>query len=140
MEIIEYVGIIRKRIWLVVLIPLLAIAVAIPIVLSKPTEYAATATVAGPLLISRAPGIPYATSNGAGQFVADYVAAMTLPNVVDATATATGATQDEIRSNASAIPIGQSSLIDVRYVTTDASNAANVVRALALQTLDYMFR
>jgi capsular polysaccharide biosynthesis protein len=140
MEIAEYLRIIRKRIWVVVLIPVLAVAVAIPLVLSRPARYAATATVAGPLLTARAPGSPYRTSNGAQQFVADFVAAVSIPSVVDATAQTAHAPQDEIRSNSSATPIGQSSLVEVRYESTDASSAGAVVKELSLQTLEYLLR
>jgi len=140
MEIAEYLRIIKKRIWVVVLIPVLAVALAIPLVLRGPTEYAATATVAGPLVVSRAPGSPYKTTNGARQFVADFAAAATLPAVIDATAQMTNTPPDQIGSKSSATPIGQSSLVQVRYQSADASNAAAVAKALAFQTLEYLLR
>jgi hypothetical protein len=109
-------------------------------VLNGPPEYTATATVAGPLLISRSPASPYETSNGAREFVADFTAALSLPTVVDATAARVGASPQEIRDNSSATPIGQSALVQVRYVTTKQATADPVVRALALETVEYLFR
>jgi capsular polysaccharide biosynthesis protein len=140
MEIGEYLRVIRKRAWVVLLIPALAASLMTPIVLSRPTEYSATATIAAPWLISNAPGASYATANGARQFVADFTAATSIPPVVDAVAHATGASPDSIRRNITAIPIGESTLIQVRYIGTDQREAEPVARALALVTLRFLFR
>ena len=140
MEIADYIKIIRKRIWVVVLIPVLGVVAAAAILLSRPTQYSATATVAAPWLISNAPGDAYATANGARQFVADFVAAISVPPVVDAAAEATGASQESIRGNVTTTPIGESTLIQVRYVTADQREAEPVARALAIETLRFLFR
>ena len=140
MEIVDYVRIIRKRAWIVLLIPVLAAFLMSAIILSRPTEYSATATVAAPWLVSNAPGDAYATANGAQQFVADFTAAISIPPVVDAVAEATGASPDSIRRDLTTTPIGESTLIEVRYVGTNRGQAEPVARAMALVTLRFLFR
>jgi uncharacterized protein involved in exopolysaccharide biosynthesis len=140
MEIADYLRVIRRRIWVVVLIPVLAMASVTAITLSRPTEHSATATVAAPWLISNAPGDAYATANGASQFVADFIAAISVPPVVDAVSEATGAAQNAIQANVTVAPIGESTLIQVRYVSTRAHVTEAVARALAVETLRFLFR
>src|SRR5262245_42824326 len=113
LEIAGYLTIIRKRIWVLVLIPLLAAGIVLAVILTGPTTYSATATVAAPWLISNAPGDAYDTSSGASQFVADFIAAISVPPVVDAVADATGAPETSLRENVTVTPIGESSLIQV---------------------------
>lgn len=140
MEIADYLRVIRRRFWVVLLIPLLAMALVSAITLSRPTEYSATATVAAPWLISNAPGDAYATANGARQFVADFMAAISVPPVVDAVSEATGAPQRAIRENSTVSPIGESTLIEVRYVSTRPHVTEPVAHALAVETLRFLFR
>lgn len=140
MEIADYLRVIRKRAWVVLLIPALAASLMTAIILSRPTEYSSTATVAAPWLISNSPGDSYATANGPSQFVADFTAAISIPPVVDAVAQATGASPDSIRENVTATPIGESSLIQVRFVGADQRQAEPVARAIALETLRFLFR
>jgi hypothetical protein len=140
MEIAEYLRVIRKRAWIVLLIPALAAALMTAIILSRPTEYSSTATVAAPWLISNAPGDSYAMANGPSQFVADFTAAISIPPVVDAVAQATGASPDSIRENVTAAPIDESTLIQVRFIGADQRQAEPVARAIALETLRFLFR
>ena len=140
MEIADYIKMIRKRAWVVLLIPMLAAFLMTAIIFSRPTEYSATATVGAPWLVSNAPGDTYATANGAQQFVADFTAAISIPPVVDAVADATGASPDSIMQNVTTTPIGESTLIEVRYVGANRGEAEPVARAVALVTLRFLFR
>jgi capsular polysaccharide biosynthesis protein len=140
MEIADYLRVIKKRAGVVLLIPVLAAILMTAIVLSRPSEYSSTATVAAPWLISNAPGDSYATANGPSQFVADFTAAISLPPVVEAVAQATGASPDSIRENVTATPIGESTLIQVRFVGADRRQAEPVARAIAVETLRFLFR
>jgi capsular polysaccharide biosynthesis protein len=140
MEIADYIKMIRKRVWVVLLIPMLAAFLMTAIIFSRPTEYSATATVAAPWLVSNAPGDTYATANGAQQFVADFTAAISIAPVVDAVADATGASPDSITQNVTTTPIGESTLIEVRYVGANRGEAEPVARAVALVTLRFLFR
>jgi hypothetical protein len=140
MEIADYLRVIRRRFWLVALIPLLATASVNVITLNRPTEYSATATVAAPWLISNAPGDTYAAASGGRQYVADFMAAISVPPVVEAVSGATGVEQNDIREGVTATPIGESTLIEVRYVSTQARDTEPVARALAVETLRFLFR
>ena len=139
MEIGDYIRIIKKRFWAVVAIPTIAVLSMTAIVLARPATYSAVATVSAPSLISDAPGAPYATSNGSSQFVADFVAAISVDPVVDAVGRVTETDPQTIRENTTATPLGESTLIEVRYETTNQAKAQPVVRALARETLRFLF-
>jgi capsular polysaccharide biosynthesis protein len=140
MEVSDYLRIIKKRIWFVLLVPAVAVALVVAIVLGRPTEYSATATVSASSLISSAPGDAYATANGGQQFVADFVAALSVPPVVDAAAARTGTSPEEIREGISAGPIGESTLVQVGFVTNEQRQAGPVVRELSVEALRFLFR
>ena len=51
MEISDYLHIIRRRLWILILVPLLAGGVVAALVLRQPLKYDATATVAAPAVV-----------------------------------------------------------------------------------------
>ncbi len=138
MEIIDYLRIVRKRIALFLIVPLLAGGAAAAYVLSQPTTYTATATVSSATLVGGNSVFtgPQATS----QFVAAYSAAATGPQVVQAVAAGAGVGVVAVRNGISMHQSGASSDMVVSYVSTRKNTVQTVLSQDVKQTLDAMFK
>jgi capsular polysaccharide biosynthesis protein len=142
MEIRDYLRIIRRRFWIVLLVPLVAAGSVLFLSLGSPARYAATARVAARSLLGD-PLSPYVSGNTTAVFVADFVATVQDPIVVDAAAAEVGVSADAVGEGITATPIatsaGQSALIEVRYETTEQSEAGPVAEAVAKEALRAIF-
>jgi hypothetical protein len=138
MEITEYLTSARDRFWILIVVPALAVGLFLVMSMSSTNTYSATATVAGPWVVG-APNSPYSGAQGAADFVADFSAATTLEPVVNDVAQATGAPAAEVREGITSTPIGDSAIVQVRYETSDRSNAAPVANAVAIESLEFLF-
>jgi capsular polysaccharide biosynthesis protein len=142
MEIRDYLRIIRRRFWIVLLVPLVAATSVLFLSLGSPARYAATARVAARSLVGD-PLSPYLSGNTTGFFVADFVATVQDPTVIDAAAAEVGVSAEAVAEGVSATPIatsaGQSALIEVRFETTEQSEAGPVAEAVAKEALRAIF-
>src|SRR5687767_10093033 len=89
-EIVDYLRIARRRLWVLVGVPLVAaLAVGLFVGLA-PQRYTATCYVAAPALVGGAAAQQYTGTQAASQFVAAFKAATTSPRVLDQVAADTG--------------------------------------------------
>ena len=138
MEIADYLRVIWRRLWILVLVPLLAGGTVATLVLKAPAKYRATATVAAPALIG-GPSNQYSGSNGPKAFVANFAAAVTSSRILDRVAEETRVPEPRVSGGLVAAPIGDSSLIEVTYQTTVRDEAGLVARAAAADTIGFLF-
>jgi capsular polysaccharide biosynthesis protein len=139
-EIGDYLRVIRRRLWILVLVPVLAAGAVAGVLVSQPVKYRAVATVAAPALVGGAATNQYGGPGGVKVFVSNFTAALTAPQVVSKVAEQTQTSEQTIRDNLTAQPIQESSLIQVSYVDTQAARSAEVARAASRETIKFLFQ
>jgi capsular polysaccharide biosynthesis protein len=139
-EISDYLRIIWRRLWILILVPLLAGGAVVALVLREPPKYDATATVAAPAVVGGQNTNQYSGSTGPKAFVSNFVAAITSTRIVNQVAKETKVLPREIRGGLVAVPIGESSLIEVTYTTTKKDDAIPVAKAAAADTIRFLFQ
>ena len=139
MEISDYLRIIRRRLWILLLVPLLAGGAVAAYVLRQPPRYDATATIAAPAVVGGNSANQYSGSTGPKAFVANFVAAITSPRIVNQVAEETKVLPGSVRDNLVAVPIGDSALIQVTYTTPNEEQAVPVAKAAASDTIRFLF-
>ena len=140
MEISDYLRIIRRRFWILVLVPLLAGGAVAFLVLGAPTRYDATATVAAPAVVGGQSTNQYSGSTGLKAFVSNFAASITSPRIVNQVAKETSVLPRNVRDGLTVTPIGDSSLIEVTYTTTRREKAVPVAQAAASDTIKFLFQ
>jgi capsular polysaccharide biosynthesis protein len=138
-ELSDYLRIIRRRLWILILVPLLAGGVVAALVLTAPPKYAATATVAAPAVVGGQNMNQYSGSSGPRIFVSNFVAAVTSLRIINQVAEETFVLPRTIRAGLVAAPIGESSIIDVTYTTMNQDKAVPVAKAAASNTIRFLF-
>ena len=138
MELKDHLAVIRRRLWLVVLVPLLAAGGTAGLVLRQPQEYLATATVAVPGLVG-GQDAQFSGSTGNRAFVANFLAVVHSQAIAEAVAAETKIPVDDIIAGTVTSPVGESSVVTVTYKTDRKASADPVVTALATKSLTFMF-
>ncbi len=138
MEIKDHLALIRRRLWLVVLVPLLAAVATAGLVLRQPQEYLATATVAVPGLVGGQDG-QFSGSTGNRAFVANFLAVVHSRAIAEAVSAETKIPVAAIFAGTVTSPVGESSLVTVTYRTDRKADADPVATALATKSLAFMF-
>jgi len=138
-EISDYLRVIWRRLWILVLVPLLAGGIVTSMVLREPPKYTAVADVAAPAVVGGGTG-QYSGPNGIKAFVANFTAMVVSPQVVNRVAKTTKVPVDEITSGLTSAPVGQSGLVDVTYTTTHKDTAGPVAKAAAGATMTALFQ
>lgn len=139
-EISDYLRIIRRRLWILILIPLLAGGAVAALLLRQPPTYSAIATVAAPALVGGSQTNQYSGANGTKAYVANFSAAVTAPVIVNRVATQTGVLPGKVTDGLSVAPIGESSLLRVTYQTHNKDKAVPVAKAAASDTIEFLFQ
>jgi capsular polysaccharide biosynthesis protein len=139
-EISDYLRIIWRRLWILILVPLLAGGAVAAMVLREPPKYDATATVAAPAVVGGQSTNQYSGSTGPKAFVSNFVAAITSTRIVNQVAKETNVLPRHIRAGLVAAPIGESSIIEVTYTTTRKEDAIPVAKAAASDTIRFLFQ
>ena len=142
MEIDSYFGAIRRRLWILILVPLLAAGAVIAWELLQPPQYQATATVAAPAVVggSGSTTNQYSGANAPRAFVADFSGAITSPLIVNQVAEKTGAAPNAVKDGLAVSQIGDSSLVQVTYTTTKRDRAVPVLNEAASATIRFLFQ
>lgn len=140
MEISDYLRIVRKRLWILVLVPGLAAGIVTALVLSGGPRYQATATVAAPALVGGPSSNQYSGSGGPRTFVANFVAAATSSRIVNQVARQANVPVSRIDVGLDAIPIGGSSLIQITYQSPRRPEAGPVAGGVAAGTIRFLFQ
>ncbi|MDG4764906.1 Wzz/FepE/Etk N-terminal domain-containing protein [Solwaraspora sp. WMMD406] len=139
MEIVDYLRVARRRLWLLVGVPVLAAGAAATLVLIAPQQYTATAYVAAPALVGGAAAQQYTGNQAANQFAAAFSAAATSPRVVDEVAADTGIAASRLRSGLSVSQVGASSQMEITYASTNRATVEPVLVATADRALAFLF-
>jgi capsular polysaccharide biosynthesis protein len=139
-EIGDYLRVIRRRLWILVLVPVLATGIVGALLLLQPPRYRAVATVAAPALVGGSADNQYSGAAGARIFVANFAAALTAPQVLAKVAEQTQTLEQDLQDGLSAQPIQESSLVQVTYLDTDRARAALVAEAASSVTIRFLFQ
>jgi capsular polysaccharide biosynthesis protein len=138
MEIIDYLRIARRRIWVLVLVPVVAAVAAAAFILLQPTQYNARAIVLSSTMVGDTSS-PYSGPQGVSQFVAAFNAAAQSPTVRAAVASVTGVTPARQADNVAVGQLGTSSDMTITYTSTKENEVAQVLSATTKQVLTQMF-
>ncbi|MFI9526174.1 Wzz/FepE/Etk N-terminal domain-containing protein [Micromonospora rosaria] len=138
-EIVDYLRVARRRLWILLGVPLVAAAAAALVVLLGPARYAATSYVAAPALVGGAAAQQYTGTQAAAQFAAAFAAAVTSPQVVDQVSADTGVRAADLRAGLKVTQVGASSQLTVTYTATDRSTVAPVLTATGQRALAFLF-
>ena len=139
MELSDYLRIAKSRLWILILVPLIAGLGAAAFVLSRPQQYSAVAEIAAPALVGGANVNQYSGANGQKAYVANISAAIQSDAVLDKVAAKTHLSKSRIESGVSAAPIGESTIVDVTYQDTKKANARPVAGAVATTAMQFLF-
>lgn len=138
MEIADYLKVARQRLWILIVVPVLAAGAALAYGLSSPTTYSATATVLSPSLV----GTPYSQFNGpqaTAQFVSAFTASAADPTVIAQTAKDTGANGSDLTSNVTIAQVGASSNVTLTYSGLKQTTPRPIAQALANNALKNIY-
>lgn len=139
MEIVDYLRVARRRLWVLVGVPVLATGAAAGIVLLAPQQYSGTAYVAAPALVGGTAGAQYSGTQAANQFVAAFGAAVTSPRVLAEVAGDTGVAPERLRDGLAVTQVGASSQLEVTYTATRRASVAPVLTATTTRALAFLF-
>ena len=140
MELRDYLDILKRRKNILIAVPAIAALLVVGLIVVKPKQYTATATVAAPALVGGASANQYSGANGPKAFVANFSAAATSNPVVDQVSRETGVAKNQIKSGVSATEVGTSSIMQVDYKTAKHKNAFPVAQAVASDTIVFLFK
>jgi len=132
-EIADYLRVARRSLWVLIVVPFGAALLAAVFVLVSPATYQATATVDLPLGNGKS---PYAGSHGQVLYVDDFRTEATSGPVVASVAARTGANAKTLPTKLQIKQVGNSSVMSVTYPAPTKAQAAAVVDAVAVATLD----
>jgi capsular polysaccharide biosynthesis protein len=140
METVSYLSMFRRRLWILVVVPLLAVGAVVAWQVSRPPKYTATATVAAPAAVGGANTNQYSGANAPRAFVADFSGAVTSPLIVNQVAEKTGASPAVITDGLKVSQIGNSSLVQLTYSAPQRDQIAPVVNEAAAATIRFLFQ
>ncbi|NBE84129.1 Wzz/FepE/Etk N-terminal domain-containing protein [Micromonospora rubida] len=139
MEIVDYLRVARRRLWVLVGVPVVATAVAALVVLLGPQRYTATSYVAAPALVGGTAAQQYTGTQAANQFAAAFAAAVTSPQVVDQVSADTGVAAGDLRDGLTVEQVGASSQLTLAYTATSRSTVVPVLTATGKRALSFLF-
>lgn len=134
MEIADYLKVARRRLWILILVPVLAAGAALAYGLLSPRTYSSTATVLTPSLV----GAQYSQFTGPqaiDQFVSAFAASAADPTVVAQTAKETGISAEALTDNVTVEQVGASSNVTLTFSGESEKASAPVAHALAKNAL-----
>jgi Chain length determinant protein len=139
MEIIDYLRILRRRRLVLVLVPLLAVSVAVAWALLKPPTYAAAATVNGTALVGTATS-QFTGPQGVSQFVSAFDAAATGPYVLNVVSDKTAVPVRDLRDGLVVTQVGDSSSMRVAFQSGKRDTVDPVLSTTVRETLNALFQ
>jgi capsular polysaccharide biosynthesis protein len=138
-EIVDYLRIARRRLWVLVGIPLAAAIITTLFVFLSPAQYTATATVSAPALVGGQPGNQFSGSQAVGQFASAFQSVAQGPAIRQSVSAATGVTLGKIQGGLTVSQVGASSTMQLTYQSTERKEIVPVLTAITKQTLDNLF-
>jgi uncharacterized protein involved in exopolysaccharide biosynthesis len=131
MEIRQYVRGLLSRLWIVVLVTLIAGGVAYAAVRDTKDTYAGTVNVT-------VPAAQALTAGANGQYIANFQAGISSNSVLAKVSADTGESTDALAAGLSTNQLGNSSFISVTYVSTDAAKSEAVAKSAAIRTSELL--
>lgn len=138
MEIIDYLRIAKRRWWILVLVPLLAVGATAAVIFAGAATYTSTATVSSGSLVG-IDGSPFTGTQSGPQFVSAFQAAAQNPSAQAAVAKATGVGATDQASGLTITPVGTSSDLLVTFVGTNKDAVGKVSAETARQAIRILF-
>lgn len=135
----DYLRVARRRLWLLVGLPVVAAGAAATVVLLAPRQYVGTVYVAAPALVGGPAGQQYTGTQGANQFVAAFAAAATSPKVVEQVSAETGVPAAALRDGLTVTQVGASSQLELSYRASRRDTVVPVVKATSRHALRFLF-
>ena len=136
MEIRQYLYAIRRRLWIVILLPLVAATAATGYLARQPEKFQSTAVVVVPSLSGKG----YSTS-AVTQYFSTFKDVLISTPVVADVSRKTGASQLEITANLTAVTASASSnIINVTYTGTNRSQVGKVAELASRESLDALMQ
>lgn len=139
METVDYLRVARKRLLILIGLPVLAAVVAAAVVLLTPPQYAVTAYVAAPALVGGVAAQQYTGTQAANQFVAAFAAAATSPKVINQVSADTRVAPADIRDAVDVKQVGASSQLTLTYTNSDRAAVEPVTNSLTSRALTFLF-
>ncbi len=135
MELRDYLRAVQRRLWIVVLVPVLAVGASLGLTTlgsGGAKGYATTATVSAP---------PLSSSNSTVQYASDFQAVADSGAALDATAKATGVSRDTLDADLTVSRLSTSSLMQITYTTTEhnAAKATKVTQSYGQAILEQVY-
>lgn len=130
MEIKDYLRLIRRRLWIVVGVPLLVLIVTAVVLLVQPREYRVTATVVVP-----ATQVIGSLVTAVDQSVSDFEGAIGSDAVIEKVSSVTGVSKQAVAGGLSTERLGTSSVVEVTYETDESDMASAVAGSASKQAL-----
>lgn len=137
-EIADYLRIARKRLWVLILIPLLAAGAAVAWVLTSPPEYSAAATLSTTAFVGGASN-QFTGTQAATSFAASFTASATGPAVEAAASEASGVQVSDLEDGIKVTQNGASSDMTLSFSGPDKEKVIPALEAVKTATLNSMF-
>lgn len=138
MEIADYLRIARRRLWVLILIPLVAGTAATAYVLQSPIEYSAEATLSTTSFVGGT-NDQYTGTQAAGQFAAAFTATATGPAVLATASDQADVPVSKLSSGLTVAQDGASSNMTLTFTDEAAARIIPALKALNEATLNSMF-
>ena len=138
MEIADYLRVARKRLWVLILIPLLAAGAAVAWVLTSPPEYSATATLSTTAFVGGASN-QFTGTQAAPSFAATFTAKATGPAVQAAASEESGVPVSQLEDGIRVAQNGASSDMTLSFTGPDKENVVPALESVKEATLNSMF-
>lgn len=137
MEIIDYLRIMRKRLAVLILVPIIAAVAALALVFVSPVTYTSTATVSGNTLVGGTS--QFTGPQGTAQYVAAFTATAQGPALINRVSDSTGVARNQLRDNLVVNQRGASSDMTLAFTSTKRDDVEKVVTAMTSETLMALF-
>lgn len=139
MELIDYLRIAKRRLWVLILVPILAgVGVGAAVILA-PLHYRATVTVTPSALVGGNPGNQYSGSQAVSQYVSMFQSTAMGPKVAAAVSSKTGIKRAQLSAGLAVTQVGASSVMTVSYTGRAKHIVGPVATAVSEATLNTMF-
>jgi len=137
-EIADYLRVARKRLWVLILIPLLAAGAAVAWVLTSPPEYSATATLSTTAFVGGTTN-QFTGTQAAPSFAATFTAKATGPAVQATASDASGVPVSQLEDGIQVTQNGASSDMTLTFTGPDKQKVVPALEAVKKATLNSMF-
>jgi Chain length determinant protein len=138
MEIVDFLRAARRRLWLIILLPLISAGAAAAVLLVQPTTYIATATVDPAALVGSIDS-QYTGAQGVNQFVSAFQATASGPVVRRSVEGMTGVSATALNNGLTVVQRGTSASVAVNYTSDKKDTVSDVVEATTTLTLKALF-